>query len=329
MKVEHKTVIFDLDNCLADDGHRIGLIDWEESDPNKRYLMYHGACWSDAVGNGEVFDAHLRSGHIPLFITGRPEAMRRETVQWLISKFKYAPSDRHLLMRPRDCDLTSVDLKEMLLKRWLSEPGFSRASAHDIVHAYDDRDDIVNMYIDRFRIPASVVKIHNQDAYRNSDLIPRNSTNISQSPMILRSVAPRLVGDPMEDHPLCGAGTVSQADMNILLDRAADGPVQGARPVHKTDRRPASEILRAMADTFDERNAVYRDNSRMIPKLIRALFPHGVPSRLVEQEEFHLFELILVKLARFASTDLAHIDSIHDIAPYCAMIETILKEKQQ
>jgi len=89
------------------------------------------------------------------------------------------------------------------------------------------------------------------------------------------------------------------------------------------------EILEKMADTFRERNAVYGDNFRMVAKLMAVLFPKGVPPELVVQDHFHLFELILVKLSRYAISDLTHIDSIHDLAVYAAMCESINHERNQ
>ena len=88
------------------------------------------------------------------------------------------------------------------------------------------------------------------------------------------------------------------------------------------------EILEQMAATFRERNGIYRDNYKRIPSVVGALFPHGVSSELVMRPEWHLFELILVKLARFANAELSHVDSIHDVAVYAAMIQSILEERK-
>jgi hypothetical protein len=93
-------------------------------------------------------------------------------------------------------------------------------------------------------------------------------------------------------------------------------------------RRSVDEILSEMALTFRERNAVYRDNYKQIPQLIKILFPQGVPPELVETDQWHLFELKLVKLSRFAVSNLTHMDSIHDDAVYSAMIESILSEDE-
>lgn len=90
------------------------------------------------------------------------------------------------------------------------------------------------------------------------------------------------------------------------------------------------EILEEMASTFRTRNAQYGDNWRMVGKIMAVLFPNGV--QLLKAEDYdvwHLFELKIVKLTRFAIGKLEHIDSIHDDAVYSAMIEGILKERQQ
>lgn len=88
------------------------------------------------------------------------------------------------------------------------------------------------------------------------------------------------------------------------------------------------EILEQMAATFRERNGIYRDNYKRIPSVVGALFPSGVSGELVMRPEWHLFELILVKLARFANAELSHVDSIHDVAVYAAMIQSILEERK-
>jgi len=86
----------------------------------------------------------------------------------------------------------------------------------------------------------------------------------------------------------------------------------------------ADVILWQMAETFKERNAVYGDNYRMIAPMVKILFPNGVPPDVIVTDQWHLFELILVKLSRFAISNLTHTDSIHDASVYGAMIESII-----
>lgn len=91
----------------------------------------------------------------------------------------------------------------------------------------------------------------------------------------------------------------------------------------------AADILEEAARTFRERNGVYDDNYKLVAPIVKVLFPEGVPSELVEQDHWHLFELILVKLTRFARSGLTHQDSMRDTAVYAAMIEAILKTGEE
>lgn len=93
----------------------------------------------------------------------------------------------------------------------------------------------------------------------------------------------------------------------------------------------AADILAEMAETFRERNKVYGDNYKRVGAAMVAMFPQGV--HLKTEEDFnrwHLFELMVVKLTRFANTGLVHQDSIHDAAVYAAMVESLInKEAKQ
>lgn len=90
----------------------------------------------------------------------------------------------------------------------------------------------------------------------------------------------------------------------------------------------AATILSAGAKTYAERNEVYGDNYRNVAPVMRALFPEGVPSDLVLRDEWHLFEILVVKMTRFANSKLTHRDSIHDSMVYAAMIENCIREKE-
>lgn len=90
------------------------------------------------------------------------------------------------------------------------------------------------------------------------------------------------------------------------------------------------ETLEAMASTFRERNKVYGDNWRMVGRLMAVMFPDGVKLKAAQDYDvWHLFELMIVKLSRFAIGRLEHEDSIHDLAVYAAMIEAILKQRRE
>lgn len=89
---------------------------------------------------------------------------------------------------------------------------------------------------------------------------------------------------------------------------------------------PVPEALEAAAQTFRERNAVYGSNYEMVGPIMGILFPNGVDRQLLSSDQFHLFELVIVKLSRLAVSGLTHVDSAHDAAVYCAMIEAAIKE---
>jgi hypothetical protein len=89
-------------------------------------------------------------------------------------------------------------------------------------------------------------------------------------------------------------------------------------------------LMERMAGTFRERNKVYGDNYKSVGAVMTALFPNGVS--LLTKEQFntwHLFELMIVKITRFANTEMMHKDSIHDAAVYAAMIESLMEDKNE
>lgn len=91
--------------------------------------------------------------------------------------------------------------------------------------------------------------------------------------------------------------------------------------------KDAAMILDEMADTFRERNKIYGDNYKRVGAVMSAMFPHGVMLKTAEDfNRWHLFELQIVKLTRFANSGLTHQDSIHDEAVYAAMVESLIDE---
>ena len=95
-------------------------------------------------------------------------------------------------------------------------------------------------------------------------------------------------------------------------------------------KKNAADILGEMAETFRERNKVYGDNYKRVGDVMVALFPEGV--ELKTQEDFntwHLFELMIVKLTRFANSNLTHVDSIHDCAVYAAMVQSLIEKEKK
>lgn len=83
------------------------------------------------------------------------------------------------------------------------------------------------------------------------------------------------------------------------------------------------DILQGAADVYKDRNAVYKDNFRMVGKTMEALFPEGRPPLVhaAEYDRWHIFELIIVKLTRYANNyDVPHEDSLLDMLPYLGIL---------
>ncbi|HFN8151668.1 TPA: hypothetical protein ACHG3F_003133 [Escherichia coli] len=121
---------------------------------------------------------------------------------------------------------------------------------------------------------------------------------------------------------LCKAGEVVQ---QLAIDTSATGKEE--TKVVEVEQSPATaaDILDAMAATFRERNAVYGDNAVMVGQVMQVLFPNGVTLKTPEDYHmWHLFELKIVKLTRFAISGLKHEDSIHDDGVYSAMCERLV-----
>ena len=95
----------------------------------------------------------------------------------------------------------------------------------------------------------------------------------------------------------------------------------------KKDPMLPSDILNNMADTYIERNFEYKDNYKMVGPIMGILFPDGVPIDVLSSNQFHLFELMVVKMSRYAISNLQHADSIHDAGVYAAMCESINKSE--
>lgn len=105
-----------------------------------------------------------------------------------------------------------------------------------------------------------------------------------------------------------------------LVTTCGPGPDENGNPTGPAD------ILRSMAATCEERQGMYGEVWRTVPLLVRDLFPDGVPAWLLTDPRWHLFELLLVKIARCAHSELRHQDSIHDAGVFSALIENVIQE---
>lgn len=150
-----KYIILDLDNCISDDKWRMDRIDKTEKDPQKKYDHYHDLCHLDRFGykNGMLVRNAIDAGHFIVIITGRPERVRKPTEEWLQ---KFAVPFHFMFMRPNNAPLTATELKGSAVELMSSHLGILPG---DIVAAYDDRQDVIDMYKE-YGIPAERHFIH-------------------------------------------------------------------------------------------------------------------------------------------------------------------------
>jgi hypothetical protein len=86
---------------------------------------------------------------------------------------------------------------------------------------------------------------------------------------------------------------------------------------------PAAPMLRRMADTYRERRGTYGPSEQRFADVAMAMFPQGLTLRTREDwVRYGLLHQLLSKLARYAKDfHQPHVDSIHDVGPYAAMLE--------
>lgn len=312
-------IILDLDNCVSDDSWRIHMIDKKQADPDLRYRNYHRFMGQDQCRNRHLFTSF--HGRV-IVSTSRPDRYRGDTEAWL------ARNDIHatfLFMRAEDDHRPSADVKRehaMKILGWLNRDPEQKNTIHC---AYDDREDVVEMY-KMLGINAKRVLIHDKCACS-----PADSCQAKQMSDQMRCEACGNIWDMNDPEP---PGCQARIDAQM---KAAGWTKAGEEPKAFNNFKytldvvgvSAADVLADMGETYRERNKVYGDNFKMVAKLVEILWPNGVPPELVITDQWHLFELKLVKLSRFAISNLTHQDSIHDDAVYSAMIEAILINRKE
>jgi len=91
-------------------------------------------------------------------------------------------------------------------------------------------------------------------------------------------------------------------------------------------------ILQGATDVYHDRNAVYKDNFRSVGQVMVALFPEGRPPLVdaADYDRWHIFELIIVKLTRYANNyDTPHEDSLLDMLPYLGILGGLDQELRE
>ena len=155
-------VIFDIDNCIANDAWRMAFIDWRPGlNGDERYGPYHERCDEDAPANTSLLLSVVHAfDHAPVFFTARPESVRIKTEYWLYKHFGIARPV--ILMRGWAEFTPSVPLKRRMLEKFRARLG----PGDVITAAYDDREDLVEMYRSE-GLAAEVLKVHDVCPYTN------------------------------------------------------------------------------------------------------------------------------------------------------------------
>lgn len=134
-------VILDIDNCIADDHWRLKHIHFGITDNFRRFHDYHSLSSFDKPGNQHLFaKGGASEGHDIALFTSRPSIYRAQTNMWM--RFRGARY-KHLLMRNAGDHRSSVDVKLTQLNWLLAHYDVAKA---EIAMAYDDREDVVEMY---------------------------------------------------------------------------------------------------------------------------------------------------------------------------------------
>jgi hypothetical protein len=83
-----------------------------------------------------------------------------------------------------------------------------------------------------------------------------------------------------------------------------------------------------MAATYRDRNATYGNNCTKVGQILAILYPDGMQLKTADDfTRWHLVDWMVGKLTRFSCGN--HLDSIHDLAVYAAMVEGWLKHEKR
>ena len=129
-------IICDLDGTLADISHRVHHAKGE----SKNWRRFFGGILEDAIAE-VVADIlkHYSISHQIIFVTGRPEFTRPDTVAWLYQNVPFI-AEYELFMRPNGDFRPDNVVKGELYDQHI-EPKFGRP-----FFVLDDRDKVVKMW---------------------------------------------------------------------------------------------------------------------------------------------------------------------------------------
>lgn len=266
-------VVFDIDGCISDDRWRRARIPADANQP-LQFDFYHAGCGDDPpleVGS-QVLTGHIANGDFIAFCTARPFKVAELTAGWIERHFSIEPTkDFIILMRKDDDARSAVEVKTEFLS-YINK--YVEQTGKNLVMAYDDRQDIIDMY----RENGVEVALLNEYGLVQENR-PQAGMRIDGAPVTVESLR--------------------EAHLRTLASQDKQ-PFNPANVLAREKLLSAADVLDQAAKTFRERNAGYKDNAAMVSDVMLALFPHGITLRdAADHHAYHLFELMIVKLTRF------------------------------
>lgn len=304
-------VLFDLDNCLSDDGWRIPMIRRDTDDLSLKWVAYHEACDRDKPSNIDVFRREMTPGTWPVFVTARPGDVAAKTINWIRRHLLPLASDQFMLIMrdSHDDHFPSIGIKQNAARFLIARYGPPRV-------AYDDRPDIVQMY-KSLGIPAIQLKIHDSIQYGH----PSESEPMPDAP-------PSRGSNPYDPF---GLGAWQKKMTCNVVNRSSFSREEVAAnfgvPLSPPERdKTAFDFLREGAETFRERNATYSNGYHRFGPVAAALFPEGLTVRSPEDwNRLAVFIWVMTKVQRYAGafSEGGHADSALDLSVYAAMLREL------
>jgi hypothetical protein len=139
--------VIDLDGCVSDDRWRQQRIKKDAKMTNEDWDHYHIDCDKDPVlepGAG-LLRGHIDEGDYIIFATGRPHTVADKSSEWIVRNFGIkAMQDFTLIMRGPEDHRNAVILKNEMVT-FIARHAMQ--SKRTVKVAYDDRPDVVEMYI--------------------------------------------------------------------------------------------------------------------------------------------------------------------------------------
>ncbi len=147
-----RIILCDVDNVLSDDSWRVRFISWHKPDPHERFHGYHSAALLDSA-----YNLHLlaRDDARVFLLTSMPEHYAYIREAWLR---QYGVRYERVLYRSRNDHRSSVEVKRSMLNQ-LRDEG---VPLRETIAAYDDRQGIVQMYIEE-GLPGIHIQINDQE----------------------------------------------------------------------------------------------------------------------------------------------------------------------